>query len=66
MKYLNVSKVKARAHELGKRVSPSYLHYLDHKVHMMIRSHAELLGTTRTLNAEDVEIATEFNRSVRR
>jgi len=64
MKYLNLTAVRGRAHQEGKRVSRSYLYWLDQEVERLIVSHARSMGAQKTLRAADVEAMRAFNSTV--
>ena len=61
--YINVKAVKQKAHAKGKRVSRSYLAYLDHKVAQIVASDCAMLGNQKTLQAEDIEAARAVNKT---
>ena len=53
--YIVASKIRALAKSNGKRVSKSYLQYLERRVHAMVTTHSKILGSRVTLKVEDAE-----------
>jgi len=49
------SKVRALAKEHGKRVSSSYIEYLERRVREIMLGHMSILGSKMTLNIQDAE-----------
>ncbi len=62
--YIQVTAVKKKLHELGKRVPPAYLYYLDAKVAELIESHARITGRHKTIQVEDLEVAKKINSTL--
>ena len=53
--YIVASNIRRLAKQQKKRVSRSYLGYLERKVFKIVSNHISLLGSRVTLNAEDAE-----------
>jgi chemotaxis methyl-accepting protein methylase len=58
--YIVRSRIKALAKSKGKRVSASYVQYLERRVYEMVVHHINLLGSRVTLNVRDAEALDAF------
>ena len=56
MKYVKATNVKARVHARGKRVTRGFMLWLDKRVESILDSHIHVLGSRKTLDAQDAAL----------
>lgn len=62
MKYIKPTEVRKLAHQMGKRVRPNFLAWLDSEVEILVTRHAKALGSKGTLNMQDAEALKALQR----